>query len=313
MTEAAYAVVRSVEQALDLAQSHPGDYHYSAGGTDLQVRIKQELTRARVIIDLSEVPELRGIHSGPAGLVAGSMTTLRELGSSPEVRDWCPMIAEAAASVATPVVRMTATLGGNLLVANRCSYYNQSAEWRLSAGYCLRDDGDTCLVTGGHDRCFSRHVSDLAPALIALGARVVIHDLRSTREMPLEDLYVPDGLRSHAGLGDSAILLSVRIGRRPGRWWYRKLRRRESIDYSSLTVAGARDAVGGLRVSLGGVSMSPVLLFTEGGAGNLEDLKRQARRACKTVDNDLMSLSYRREMIDVFLGELWHSLDGASE
>jgi xanthine dehydrogenase YagS FAD-binding subunit len=312
MSDASYIVVRTIEEALSLASAHPGEYLYSAGGTDLQVRLKQELVHAPLIVDLSEIPELGGIHSDEHGMVIGSMTTLHESASSPAVRNWCPMVSVATESIATPVIRMTATVGGNLLVANRCTWFNQSPAWRESAGSCLRDAGDTCLVTGGHDKCFSRHVSDLAPALIALEARVTVRDPQSTREMALEDLYVVDGMRAQANLGADAIIAAVRLGRRPERWWYRKLRNRESVDYTSLTIAGARHAERQVRVCLGGVSMSPVLLSAEAGETSLESMKTQARRACKTVDNDSMPLSYRRAMIDALLEDLWHSLGDKS-
>jgi 4-hydroxybenzoyl-CoA reductase subunit beta len=308
MADASYIVVGNIDEAFDLVRAHPGNYLFSAGGTDLQVRLKQELARAPLIVDLSGIPELRGIRSGPAGLGIGSMTTLCEIAASPAVRSWCPMIAAAAESIATPVLRMTATVGGNLLVANRCTWFNQSAAWRASAGSCLRDAGDACLVTGGHDKCFSRHVSDLAPALIALEGRVVVRDPQSTRETALADIYVTDGLRAQANLGVDAILTEVRFARRPRHWWYRKLRRRESVDYTSLTVAGALYEDHHVRVCIGGVSMSPVLLDVAAGKTSLESVKSLARRACKAVDNDLLPLSYRREMIDTFLEALWREL-----
>ncbi len=308
MADAAYVVAGSLEEALALAEAHAGGYVFSAGGTDLQLRLQQELEAAPLIIDLSGIGDLSGVQAGRDGLEIGAMTTLAELAASAAARRWCPMIAEAAASVGTPVLRMTATAGGNLLVANRCTSYNQSAAWRDSAGSCLRNSGDACLVTGGRGQCYSRAVSDLAPALIALQARVVLRDAHAARELALEDLYAAGGFDPRARPGNNAILTAIRLAHPPERWWYRKLRRRDSVDYTSLTVAAARDAAGRVRLCLGGVSMSPILVCAPAGEASLRELQAEARRKCKTVENDLLPLSYRRSMMDVFVEESWREL-----
>lgn len=304
MIETAYLTPQNLQQALQQAKENPGTFIFSAGGTDLYLRRQQQLDLKPVIIDLYEIEALRGIRREGEALVIGALATLHELATSPLLASWSPMVAEAARSVGTPVIRKTATVGGNLLVANRCTYYNQSAEWRESAGSCLRDKGDVCLATGGKDKCFSRNVSDLAPALIALGATAAIQDADSRLELALEDLYVPDGIRNHFDSGRPWILESIRLETPPSAAWFRKLRQRASLDFSSLTVAAARNAQGDLRVCIGAVSMSPVLLV---GAPSLEDLQGQARRQCKTVDNDLMPLKYRRAMMEAFLQEAWEA------
>lgn len=304
MIETAYLTPANLQEALRLARENTGTFIFSAGGTDLYLRRQQQLDQKPVIIDLCGIEALRGIRREGDALVIGALATLHELATSPLVAAMCPMVADAARSVATPVIRRTATLGGNLLVANRCTFYNQSAEWRESAGSCLRDKGEVCLATGGKDKCFSRNISDLAPALIALGATAAIQDAESKRDLPLEDLYVADGIRNHYDPGRPWVLESLRLGTAVANAWFRKLRQRASLDFSSLTVAAARNAHGDLRVCVGAVSMSPVLLE---GTASLEELQSQARRQCKTVDNDLMPLKYRRAMLEVFLQEAWEA------
>ncbi|HWR83148.1 MAG TPA: FAD binding domain-containing protein [Candidatus Deferrimicrobium sp.] len=295
----------TVDEALILASQRAGECLYVAGGTDVQVRRKQELLVRPHVIDLSQVPSLRRIQRRNDQFEIGSMVTLEEL--SEESASCCPMLVEAVRSVASPVIRCTATVGGNLLVSNRCTYYNQSRFWRETAGSCLRDVGPTCLATGVKDKCTARNVSDLAPALIALNSSVEIRDQHSTHVVPLSDLYVADGIRSHAYMEHGAILTAIRVSTKPVRWWYRKLRRRQSIDFTSLTVAGAVDTSGQVRICLNGVSTSPVLMETDLATSTLPDLQRRARRACQTVDNDVMSLKYRRQMMDLFLAHLWHA------
>lgn len=304
MNETAYLIPKNLHDALRLAEQNAGGYVFSAGGTDLHLRRQQQLETNPVIIDLYEIEALRGFRRDGEALVIGAMATLHELATSPLVAALYPMLVDAAKSIATPVIRRTATAGGNLLVANRCTFYNQSAEWRESAGSCLRDKGEECLAMGSKEKCFSRNVSDLAPALIALNATAAIQDADSRRELPLETLYAPDGIRHHLDTGRPWVLESVRLDSHPAGTWFRKLRLRASLDFSSLTVAAARSPECGLRVCIGAASMSPVLLA---GAASLEELQSQARRQCKTVDNDLMPLKYRRTMLEVFLQEAWES------
>ena len=303
-------MAKSVDEALAHARIAGEDCTYSGGGTDLHVYRKQELSTKSNIIDMSEIPELRRIETNGDVLRIGSMVTLDELIGSSVVQEFCPMIADAARSVATPVIRMSATVGGNLLVANRCTFYNQSQFWRESVGSCLRDVGDTCLITKGRDKCFSRNVSDLAPAFIALGATIEIRTETELESMALEKMYTGDGIRIHSHGGSSAILTAVSFTMRPNRWFFRKLRRRQSLDFASLSVAAAVSVDNRARICLNGVSMAPILLEFDLAAVGLADIQKQARRACKTVDNDLLPLKYRREMMDAYLAEFYHSVNG---
>lgn len=308
MPDSAYFRARTVDTALKLAKEHQGNYVYSAGGTDVATRQRQGLIHKSVVIDLSEISDLCTIRATPEVLEIGAMVKLDEVARSAEVHRWCRMITDAALSIASPVIRMTATVGGNLLVANRCTFYNQSSSWRVGVGSCLRDVGDTCLATGGLDKCYSRGVSDLAPVFVAMDARVVVHDQNGKRQLLLYDLYAPDGKQFHMNLENDAILTAIRFKVRPTRYTYRKIRSRQSIDFSSLTGAGVVDASDMLRVCFNGVSPSPVLLEFPAGNLNASEIQTLARRSSKTVDNDLLPLKYRRSMIDTLVGEIVQEL-----
>ncbi len=304
-----YAAPSTVDEALELARAHPGAYEYSAGGTDLQPLRQQELHSKPVIIDLCGIRELRGVRVIEGSTEIGSLVTLDELVSTPAVKQAYPLLVEAALSVATPVIRKTATVGGNLLVSNRCSYYNQSKMWRTAVGSCLRDVGDTCLVTGvKHGKCFSRHVSDMAPALIALDAEVTIRNQHSTFLIPLSQLYVQDGIQSVSHLEDDGILEKIRVTANVRNGWYRKLRLRQSLDFTSLTIAGCTDSMGMIRICLNGVAMAPVLISGRRSELTLEGIIKQARLKAKMVNNDLLPLPYRQEMMAVYLEEVWNAL-----
>lgn len=305
MADAVYSKPNTLEEVSAVVHESAGECLFIGGGTDVQIYRRQKLEHRQYVIDLSGIGALKQISFDKSELVIGALTTLDELVRSKEANDWCPMICAAARAVASPIIRYTATVGGNLLVGNRCTFYNQSNFWRESAGSCLRETGPTCLATGGTDKCYARNVSDLAPALIALDGRVAIQSQSGSRVISVSDLYLADGLKGQGGLGAGEIVTVVQVSAKPAKWYYRKLRQRESIDFSSLTVAGALTASGKMRVCISGISTAPVLIEGTPATLTLAELQAQARRTCKTVDNDLLPLKYRRDMIDVYLEELW--------
>jgi len=308
MDQGSYTIAQSVDEALAAAGNLQGDYRYFAGGTDIQIYYKQGLIAENSIIDLNEIAELKSIGFENGQLKMGSMATLGELARAKPVQDHFPLVRQAALSIATPVIRKTATVGGNLLVKNRCNFYNQSEDWRIAVGSCLRDQGDVCRVTGGKNKCFSRNVSDLAPALIALDATVILQNREQSFTVPLTELYQADGINNHNHLEKDAIITAISIPQKKHKWYFRKLRLRRSLDYSSLTVAAVLDNEDELRVCINAMSMAPVLISGSFADFTLEQLQKTAAKECKTVDNDLLPLKYRREMLIVFLEEVWKTL-----
>jgi len=302
-----YFLPQTVDDALSLAIRQSKAKYY-AGGTDVQRLLKHQLSKSETIIDLSRISELKHIRFQKKGdLQIGALVTLAELVSHPELQEKCPLISMAAQSVASPIIRKSATLGGNLLAANRCTFYNQSLEWRQAIGSCLRDTGEICQVTKQTGNCYSRNISDLAPALIALGARITLHGPNGSRSIALEDLYTPDGIHYHQGLNSGELLTEISIPIPEGKTWYRKLRVRRSIDFSSLTRAALTKPDGAFRVCVNAVSMAPVLLQGDKNQMSLEDLQTHFRKHCKTVNNDLVPLHYRRTMLFNWLEEWWNS------
>ena len=190
-----------------------------------------------------------------------------------------PALARAAGQVATPQIRNMGTLGGNLCLDTRCTYYNQSLEWRQAISYCMKAPGSTgghacttptgdaiCWVATSSPRCWAVSSTDTAPALIALGARVTLVSADGERDIPLEELYADDGMAYLTKRPDE-ILTAVRLAPAEPGWrsTYWKLRRRGSFDFPVLGVAAAlRFAEGGVvtdaRVVLGAVASRPVLV-----------------------------------------------------
>jgi 4-hydroxybenzoyl-CoA reductase subunit beta len=171
---------------------------------------------------------------------------------------------KAAASVAGPGHRSSATLGGNLCQETRCIFYNQSDWWRGSKGFCLKYRGTLCHVAPTGKRCYAAYNGDLAPALLVLGARATLGGVEGTRTLPLPELFRDDGA-SHLALGGEAMLLSVSIPIEPGLFSaYEKARVRGAIDFPPAGVAVALgregDSLADLRIALTGTNSRPFLL-----------------------------------------------------
>ena len=313
MAGASYHQANSLEEALQRAAQHQGEYVYFAGGTDIQVYRKQQLNTAPHIIDLSRIPALQRLSKDDDTLTIGAGVTLDELLQNSLVTEHYPLLAAAAQVVASPVIRMTATVGDNLLVNNRCTYYNQSAFWRAAAGGCLRTGTDVCLAAPGQTTCYARNVSDLAPALIVMRAEVTVTHQNGSQRLPLVELYNPDGIRHYREIGPDAVLTAIHLPAPPARWWYRKLRRRRSIEFSSLTVAGAADSAGRLRICVNAACPAPVLLEGSVAEADPDTWRREARRRCRTIDNDLLPLKYRRDMLDLFVTDCLNALTRKGE
>ena len=86
------------------------------------------------------------------------------------------------------------TIGGNVLVDTRCNYYDQTFFWRQAVGFCMKKDGDICLVAPGSAKCLAIASSDTSPVLVSLGAEAILVSPQGERRVKLEDLYRDDGI-----------------------------------------------------------------------------------------------------------------------
>lgn len=295
-----YLIPESVEEAIEIAGSSSDSFKYVAGGTDVLVNKFQGTELADTLIDLTQIKELKGISKVDKYLRIGSLEILEELKRNEDISNEFPMLIEAALSVGSPLIRKTATIGGNLLCENRCLFFNQSEWWRESVGFCLKCEGDVCIATKGKKVCYSECVSDTAPALIAMDALIEITDSNSTDVIPLENIYTGDGITPR-NINKTAIVTAVLLPLdRSFRTDFHKLRERESLEFTSLTCAVATDKFGKLKLVLTGVDPKPVVV--EGSINdNAEDLIKKAVKGARAIDNDMYSRNYRREMIEVYL------------
>jgi len=293
-----------------------------AGGTDLLPNMKRRHQVPRTLVSLQSIERLREVRNG-SGLALGATTTLASVVRNPVVRERYAGLWQAAAQVATPHLRAMGTLGGNLCLDTRCTYYNQTHEWRKAISFCMKKDGSICWVAPSSPRCLAVSSTDSAPALLALGARVLLVSERGEREIALDELYRNDGIDYHTRAADE-ILTEVRLD--PGEGWrssYWKLRRRGSFDFPVLSAAAAvRFAADGTveeaRIVLGAVASRP--LVAERAAGGIigqrltdaaiAEAAAAAAEPAKPMDNTDFTLQWRKRVTAEFVGYALRELRG---
>ena len=317
-----YLVPKSLAEATRMIADAGPDGMLVSGGTDLYPNMKRLQFDPRILVGLRHLRELHGMSGDPQrGMRIGAATPLSQIGLHPAIRARYCALATAAASVATPQIRRMGTIGGNLCVDTRCNYYNQSFEWRRAIGFCMKRDGDVCLVAPGSPRCVAASSSDTAPAIIALGALVVLAGPDGERTVPVTALYRDDGIAYLAKRPDeivTAVLLPAAEGLRSTYW---KLRRRGSFDFPILGVAAAarlgRDGTcAEARIVLGAVSSHPVdateaaevLRGRKLTPELIEEAAVSAYRPAKPLDNTYLTLAYRKRMARVFLSRALREL-----
>ena len=302
----------TVDEAVGLARDLGGVSDYLAGGTDLLPNYKMHLNLRPHLIALEDVRELRG-HTLER---IGAMERLADLEGDPAFCAAYPGLADALGEIATPLVRASASVGGNLLVETRCFFFNQSHFWRASLGFCLKADGDRCHVVPQKQRCYATFSGDLAPALLVLDAQVEIAEPAGRRRLPLAALYDAEGDGIHRltlAPGELVVAVHLPARARSEKSRYKKLRVRPSFDFPELgvAVAGRWDGtrVERLRLALGGVEPYPRRFdeLTDPLAGEAFDDARVRRladavmRKVRPVHNTFLLPDYRRRMVEIYV------------
>ena len=309
--QAAAMLVREGEQAMLVA-----------GGTDLYPNMKRRQFTPPVLIGLRGIAALKSIDGSPEqGMRIGAGVTLTTLAEHPLIQQHYPALATAAAAVSTPQLRNAGTIGGNVLLDTRCNYYNQTEFWRHSIGYCMKKDGDICLVAPGSPRCWAISSADTAPVLVTLDAQVRLVSVRGERVIPVRQLFQDDGMHPYTKAADeilTEILLPPADGWRSA---YIKLRRRGSFDFPILGVAAALrlaadGSVANARLTLGAVASHPVevhdavarLVGQHPTPQLLEEVASLAAKRAKPLDNADLTINYRKQVTPVYIRRALHEL-----
>lgn len=316
-----YYAARSVRDAAAALRDGGSGAMLIAGGTDLVPNMKRRQQVPSVLIGLRGIRALRRIANGD-GLTVGAGATLADVAEHRKVARGYRALAQAAGAVATPQIRNMGTLGGNLCLDTRCTYYNQSAEWRQAINFCMKapasngghacatpDGASICWVATSSPRCWAVSSTDTAPALIALGAEVTLAGADGERRLPLEQLYNDDGMAYLTKRPDE-IVTAVHLAPADSAWrsTYLKLRRRGSFDFPVLSVAAAvrldpAGRVAAARVVLGAVASRPVRVpesemlvgrpLDEEAIGAFAEV---AAAHAKPMDNTDLTLAWRKKV-----------------
>jgi 4-hydroxybenzoyl-CoA reductase subunit beta len=284
-----------------------------SGGTDLIPNMKHRLFTPEHLVALKQIPEMRGFKREGSTFVIGGAETLASVARHPQVRRRFPSLAAAAGQVAGPQLRNMGTLGGNICLDTRCTYYNQTEFWRSALGYCLKKGGDACHVTRVGKKCVAAHSADTPPVLMTLGASVELAGPDGRRHVSLNDFFLADGIwNSRRKPGEIVTRVRIPFPSRDSRAAYAKLRQRRSIDFPLLSVAVSADFQRSGRVCqiMGVVSAlgaRPRLLtgWARIATGQMlsdeviEALAERAHHQCHPLENTIVDPDWRRAMVPV--------------
>jgi xanthine dehydrogenase YagS FAD-binding subunit len=258
-----------LNDALVLLDRYGKDGWKMAGGNDSLSWFKERVKRPKAVIDISGIAALKGIRETPDGVEIGALTSLTEIERNPVIRVKYHVLADAARRVASPQIRNTGTIGGNLAQDARCWYYRYGLP-------CYRAGGNTCFadtpegVNREHalfdaDRCVAVSPSDTAPALVVLDAKMVIKSSKGERVASAEEFFIgpKTDITRLTSLKPEEILTAVRI---PNSWagarfYFEKVADRDTWDFALVNVAAAIVVNNGVversRIACGGVAAVP--------------------------------------------------------
>jgi len=261
-----FETVRTEQDAIRAAAAGA---RYIAGGTTLIDLMRDEVERPERLVDINALP-MADIRADGADLVIGALARMSDVAAHPETKRLQPLIAESLIEGASPQLRNMASMGGNLLQRVRCPYFRM-----LDAACNKRDPGSGCsaidglnaghAILGTSDHCVATHPSDVAVALVALGATMRVRGSQGERSFPVEELFRLPGDTPHLEhtLRPGELIVEIRV---PGGPYarqarYLKVRDRASYEFALVSAAVALETEGDTirqaRVAVGGVGTRP--------------------------------------------------------
>ena len=305
-----YRVPREIAEAVKIIAGSGPEGQFVAGGTDLYPNMKRRQQTPRTVISVMRVPELNQITGdGKSGIRIGASVTLTDIVEHPLINRDYPVIAHAARTISTPILRNMGTIGGNLLLDTRCNYYDQNYEWRKGINFCLKKDGDVCWVAPGSSKCWAVQSSDLVPVMVAIGAKFRLASTLGERMIDAAGFYNDDGIDYLTKRPDE---LLVDIHLPPLNGWrasYQKLRRRGAFDFPVLGVAAwvqvdHAGSVKDAKLVLGGIAPSPVEVKEAGAAllgqplddDHIQAAAEAAYMKARPLDNTDFVMNWRKQM-----------------
>ena len=303
----------SLDEAISIAEemaSKNQEFDWVAGGTDLLPNYKWHLNVKPNVISLAKISELTELNETHIG----AMVRLHDLVQSSVTH---PVLAKAADTIASVMVRRSGTVGGNICLDTRCYWFNQTEQWRESIDWCHKCDcgteADCRVIPNQNTLCVATYQADLAPVLMCLGATIHLAGPNGIRSMPLSEFFQLDGMTRNV-LQPGELVTHLTLPEDVAEWHgdYQKLRQRESWDFPEAGVAAVWKKNGTtkpteLKVATTGLESIPMLHTKEvdfclndwSGAESINELAESIRKSVKPVQNTWFSPSYRRKMVKV--------------
>ena len=306
---------RTIAEAVRIASEHGKDAMYVAGGTDLYPNMKRRHQTPAHVISLQEIEgydELEVHESG--GVRIGAMAKLSMLERHAHLKKNFKALAHAIREISTPLLRNMGTIGGNLLLDTRCTYYDQSHEWREAIDFCMKKDGAICWVAPGSPRCWAVQSSDTVPVVCAMECDVELVGANGPRRIKAKDLYRDDGIQYLTKQPEE--LLTRLFLPPPGPWKasYLKLRRRDTFDFPILGVGvclwfDKGGVVTQANVRLGGagsyaipaVETEKLLVGKKLTDDVIAEAGAAAMKPARTMDNTDQDVYWRRKVAPVYV------------
>lgn len=189
-----YAHPSSKKEAIGLLGATWSDAAILAGGTDLLSLMKEYVVTPKRVVNIKNVEGLNGIQSNAEGVIIGALVTMEELLDDKTIRSEFPALTHAAEGISSPQIRAMGTVGGDLCQRPRCWYF------RNGYGLLAKDESGKSLVPEGENRyhaildnsgpAYFVNPSSLAPALIALDAKLQLLGPKGQREVRVADFFV---------------------------------------------------------------------------------------------------------------------------
>jgi xanthine dehydrogenase YagS FAD-binding subunit len=307
----------TVQEAVGILTKLGAKAKVLAGGSDLVAGVMKDWVHGdgmplpEALVDLTTIPRLAGIKADAKGVTIGALATLTDIIASKDVNAQFPLVAEAADSIASPLIRNFATLGGNINQRPRCWFF------RGEHFACYKKGGDTCFsVTGdnryhaiiGGELCYIVHPSDLATALLALNAQAKIAGPAGERVVPFDSYFIgprEDVLRENI-LKPNELLVEVFIPAplATTRQAWTKLKHRQVYDFAIVSVAASMSIDNDIwkdgRIVLGGVAPVPyraLAVENQLKGKNVKTAIRQAAAAIRTVARPMSMNAYKIDLV----------------
>src|SRR5712692_2531467 len=309
----------TVTQAVGLLDQLGASGKVLAGGSDLVGGILKDWVTGKgmplpsALVDITAIPDLKGIKPGGTGISIGAATTLTEIIESADIQKSIPLLADAARTIASPLIRNFGTLGGNINQRPRCWFF------RGEDFACYKKGGDFCYAVTGDNRyhaiiggelCYIVHPSDTATALLALNAQAKISGPGGDRTVPFdqyfhgprEDVLTENVLKANEVMTE--VFIPAPAAGTKMAWT--KLKDRQVYDFAVVAVAAVFTLDGGNwkdgRVTLGGVAPLPYRAQVVEDALKGKDVKATAKQAAAQIRTVARPMSLNSYKVDIAQG-----------